>query len=212
MLKKLVVLIAFCFIVCLPGCVTSSDTGGASNSGVTPSTQSASSDESQAAPTTKAEIAADDGAGVNPDTAPPTQSASPDDTPQLNNETPAPATETPITPDEGTAVTLIVSGKKLTFDGQQPIAKDGEVFVPVYGVFENLYGANDNKDAPFTVKLDETTRIVTVRNAWYNVTVTANDLSMIPLLEVAKAIDATVEWDKDAQTISVFYESMIKVE
>ncbi|MDR3239533.1 MAG: copper amine oxidase N-terminal domain-containing protein [Clostridiales bacterium] len=137
------------------------------------------------------------------------------DTPKAQTallETPVSTTEIVISDDSGTKVKLIVSGKELMFDGQQPIVKDGEVFVPVYGVFENLDGANGNQDAPFTVKWDETTSTATIRNTWYNVTVTANDLFMIPLLEVAEAIDATVEWDETAKTMSVFYESMIKVD
>ena len=128
---------------------------------------------------------------------------------------------------------VIVSGKEITFANQGAVIKDGEVFVPVVGVFEHLDGANENKDAPFTVNWDDQTSTATIKNRWYAVTVvsgeqaftcngkmvtpaappqTINGVFMLPLAAIAKAIDATTHWDESTSTISMFYESMVKAD
>ena len=112
-------------------------------------------------------------------------------------------------------INVIVSGKKLVFEGQQPVLKDGEVMVPVFGVFENLYGANGNKESPFTVNWDNKTSTATIKNRWYTVVAVSGEqdftcngnrimpivpqqmidgVFMLPLTAIAQAIDATVEW------------------
>lgn len=82
--------------------------------------------------------------------------------------TPIPPTWVEITTDDGTEITLNVSGKELTFDGQPPIIKDGEIFVPINGVFEHLTGPNGIAlQPPFTAKWDESTTTATIANHWY---------------------------------------------
>ena len=131
---------------------------------------------------------------------------------------------------EDVAVTIIVSGKKLIFDDRQPVLKDGEVYVPVFGVFEYLYGANNNKNAPFTVNWDDKTSTATIKNRWYTVIVASGEqiftcngdsimpaapqqiidgVFMLPLTAIAQAMEATVEWEAETNIISIFYESMI---
>ena len=112
-------------------------------------------------------------------------------------------------------INVIVSGKMLVFDEQQPVLKDGEVLVPVFGVFENLYGANGNKESPFSVNWDNQTSTATIKNRWYTVVAVSGEhdftcngnrvtpivpqqmidgVFMLPLTAIAQAIDATVEW------------------
>ena len=150
-------------------------------------------------------------------------------TSSMSTTSPAPVESTPNTGEE-VPVIVIVSGKRLVFDDRQPVSKDGEVFVPVYGVFEYLDGANGNKTAPFAVNWDEQTSAVTIKNQWYTVVIasgeqdftcngdlitpaapqqTIDGVFMLPLTAVANAIEATVEWDEETNTISIFYESMI---
>jgi hypothetical protein len=152
--------------------------------------------------------------------------------PNGTTQTPKPATDIEITVDNGTEVKIIVSDEELSFDGQQPIVKDGEVLVPVLGVFEHLLGANENTDAPFTVKWDEATSTATIRNSWYTVVIikgehtftcnnksldtsvplqTINGVFMLPLKAIAEAMGVTVEWNQTTKAISVFYESQIKI-
>ena len=125
---------------------------------------------------------------------------------------------------------VIVSGKEIAFGSQAAIIKDGEVFVPVMGVFEHLDGANGNKNAPFFVNWDDTTATATIRNQWYTVIATSGEQGftcngnrvtsaappqtingelMLPLTAIAKAIDATAQWDDENSAISIFYESMV---
>ncbi|MCL2146473.1 MAG: copper amine oxidase N-terminal domain-containing protein [Synergistaceae bacterium] len=147
---------------------------------------------------------------------------------------PVPAPEPVLAPDNQNTgyakARVIVSGKEITFDNQQAIIKDGEIFIPVKGVFEYLEGANGNKDAPFTVVLDESSSTATIKNRWYTVKVTSgeqtftcngnriafnapaqkiNGTLMLPLLAIAEAMDVSTVWDDASSTISIFYESMI---
>ena len=166
---------------------------------------------------------------------PPTQTTPPNSKMQGPDSESKAQTAPPITsaPAADMDITVIVSGQKISFSGQKPVAKDGEVFVPVLGVFENLTGANGNKSAPFSVKWDETTSTAIISNIWYTVKVTAgedmftcsgangattthsapsqtnNGVFMLPLRAIAEAIDATVEWSEATRTVSIYYESMI---
>ena len=126
--------------------------------------------------------------------------------------------------------TVIVSGKEIILEKQAAIVKDGEIFVPVFGIFEYLEGANGNTDSPFTVFWDNQTSTASIKNRWYAVVATSgkqyftcngrqvtpaaaqqtiNGEFMLPLKAIAKAIDATTHWDEAKSTISIYYESMV---
>ena len=190
-MKKMVLIAALCFTVCLSGCGLGTDKDGRGSENAAPSSQSME----------------------------PTPQATEQKHPTESVSAPKPATEVEIPDEDGSEVKLIVSSKVLTFDGQQPVVKDGEVLVPVHGIFEHLLGANGQTDAPFTVKWDETTSTATIHNSWYTVVVTEgkqtftckgkdsdeksitpdvppqriNETFMLPLKAIAEAITATVE-------------------
>ncbi len=260
--KKIILQLVICFVICFSGCSQKADIDSADSSGMTLSAQPTGQYENQTQPMPQSEVSQTPVPALTPDTPElsnkvsqtPAPTSTPD-TPELSNkvsQTPVP-TSTPDTPKVSHKVSqtpktttkptsknqgvsykeakVIVSGKEITFDGQQAIIKDGDVLIPVYGVFEKLEGANGNKSAPFTVKWDETASVATIRNSWYTVTATAGEetitcngktitpavppqtidgVFMLPLRAVAKAIDATVDWDETAATISIFYEAKIR--
>lgn len=207
-MKKVILTAALCLTVCLSGCgpIVRENTTGSEN----------------AAPSSQP-------------TAQPSQTTE-QKQPDASASDRKPSTEVEIPDVDGLEVQLNVSSKALTFDGQQPIAKDGEVLVPVYGVFENLTGAHGNTDAPFTVQWDESNSTATIQNSWYTVVVTQgkqtftckgkglddksiksavppqmiNGTLMLPLKAIAEAITATVEWDESTGTVSMYYKPMIK--
>ena len=84
---------------------------------------------------------------------------------------------------DGTPVTIILQGRQLQFDGQGPVMLGGEVFVPVYGVFEymELHGVTN-----FTIGWDEAVynnssaviNIVTIQNSDRIVTVVEGESSV----------------------------------
>gem|GEM_PF-1553219 len=148
----------------------------------------------------------------------------------MQTQAPAPDNHDSANANAYANVTVVVSGKATTFVGQQAIYTDGEVFVPVHGVFEHLDGANGNTDSPFTVGWDSQLSTATIKNRWYTVIITSGEQGficngdrvtpaapqriidgefMLPLMSITKAIDATVQWDEEKNTISIFYESMI---
>lgn len=231
---RAIVALTICFAICLSGCDL---------------TNSHSTDDGTATPTLTP-TAPQNGESIPPASAStpkyiPTPASPPSDEPQSSDPAPAQfdSEPTPTTPaptpehppaasdtNNGTEVRLIVSGQALTFNGQQPVLKDGEVFIPVYGVFEHLLGANDNDSALFTVKWDASA--VTIRNSWNTVVIVEgeptftcngatitpalppqiiNGTFMLPLKAIAEAIDATIKVDEAAGTVSMFYEGMIRI-
>ena len=224
-MRKATIGFAVCLALVLPGCGRDPNIGGASGGDAQPM-QTARAAEPAAVPTLPAESATmptlptglSDGQGVRPIE----ENLSEDLLEDLLEDLPPPQAPTPAT--------VIVSGKEIAFDGQQAVAKDGEVFVPVKGVFEHLDGANGNKDAPFAVDWDGQTSTATIKNRWYTIIATSgeqffycngervapaappqaiNGEFMLPLMAIANAIDATAQWDKANNTVSIFYESMV---
>ena len=232
-MKKVFISLMTCLALCLSGCGWGADAytplphpeavqvgSRADDNKATPSYESVAAPESAATPAHEPTAAPENDI---PQTHEPTPES---DIPQTS--------ESVSTPDnQGSSHTeaqLIVSGKAITFDGQGAIIKDGEVFVPVIGVFEHLYGANENKDSPFTVNWDEGTATATIKNRWYTVIVTSegqtftcngNQIAftvppqkidgtlMLPLRAIAEAMDVSVVWDAATSTVNIFYESMI---
>jgi len=185
MLKKVVLLLVSCFAVYLSGCSPSVETGNGNDSGVITPTQSASSTQTTMQNETPQQpgIAEQPGAAAKSD-----EAKSPDLTERHNKYTasddsfnifyfkddgteftPIPPTWVEITAQDGTEVKLIVSGKELTIDGQPPIVKDGEVFVPIHGVFEHVTGAYGDTSAPFMVNWDAAASTATITNSWFTV-------------------------------------------
>jgi hypothetical protein len=147
-----------------------------------------------------------------------------------------PPTLVEINLNDGDEVKLTVANKKLTFNGQQPVMKGGEVFIPVNGVFEYLI-ENSNEVTPYIVTMDESSSTVTIKNSEFtikiiegektftssykingrgelqNETITPNPPQqringefMLPLKAIAEAIGAVVKWDEATGTVSMFYD------
>lgn len=228
---KIIIPLVFCFAICIAGCSKKASIDSAENEGaVSPAQTALPVEASQQLDSTP--LPQDEAPQTPDSTDIPQDVVSP--TPELTETSQNDILQTPIstvTNDiaENDGIKVTVSGKELTFDGQQPIHKNGEVLIPVYGVFEKLDGANGNKDAPFTVKEDDATSTVTIKNKWYTVSITEekqtftcngkeitagtpsqriNGVLMLPLRAIAEAMDVTVEGDEAAGTISIFYESM----
>ena len=173
----------------------------------------------------------------------PTNNASSDNTRSRYLDVPegyeiaTPPTEVQIGLANGTEIPLIVSGTELAFDGQRPIIKNGEVFVPLFGVFEHMViPANWQGISSFTTTWDEQTSTVTIRNSVAIVTITAGDTTlslvnvgaaqplimpsspiqrtlngelMLPLMPVAEALMACVVWDDNRGQLHLFFSSYI---
>jgi len=212
-MKKIIMVVTVCCALCLSGCFLREGTGNPNND--------INTRPSQTAP-------------VNTDTTPNDKTGNGSGTRFFTDDgtevTYVPATTVEITAADDTEVRLIVSGKELTFDGQKPVVKDGEVFIPVLGVFEHLTGAHGNTEAPFTVKWDEAATTVTIQNKWVTVIITKGEQSftykgqsispaeppqtingtfMLPLKAIAEAMDVSLEWDEAAGTVSIFHLSRV---
>jgi len=150
-----------------------------------------------------------------------------------NNETQTPDTTSPTTGintglTDGTKVKLFVSGKEVHW----AIIMGDEVLVPDYpytfGQLKDADGENaefwtltltshgpkDYKEGVtiynslYTIELVEGEYSFTCNDETFTLTVpaqTIDDEIHLPLLALAEAINATVEWDADAQAIHFFY-------
>jgi len=129
---------------------------------------------------------------------------------------------------DGADVPLVAMGERLIFDGQGPVMLDGEVFVPVLGIFDNL-----NPTYPFITAWDGDT--VTIRNPHVTVTITEipgqdssfehrltisfpsftpvtprvsaqriNGEFMLPLQSIAEAIGIEFEWVEERGEVHIF--------
>ena len=130
--------------------------------------------------------------------------------------------------EDGADVPLVVMGEKLSFEGQGPVMLDGEVFVPVVGIFDNV-----NPIYPFITAWDGDT--VTIRNPHVTVTITEvpgqdstfehritrpfpgfmpvvpripaqriNGEFMLPLQPIAEAIGIEFEWVEERDEVHLF--------
>ena len=217
-LIKVIVTIA-CFLMFLSGCSANK----ANNADIT----SHAPGESSTGATTPTPHAA-------PENDTPTDgSMSPDPSNLKNNETQTPDTTLPTTGintglTDGTKVKLFVSGKEVHW----AIIMGDEVLVPDYpytfGQLKDADGENaefwtltltshgpkDYKEGVtiynslYTIELVEGEYSFTCNDETFTLTVpaqTIDDEIHLPLLALAEAINATVEWDADAQAIHFFY-------
>ncbi|MCL2356021.1 MAG: stalk domain-containing protein [Defluviitaleaceae bacterium] len=135
-----------------------------------------------------------------------------------------PPTQVEIGVANGTEIPLVVSGNEIIFNGQRPVMHNNEVFVPIFGVFENLALPSNwpTNISAYTVSWDEQT--ATIRNSVKIITLTRGESTltgmyagetqpmifpltspvqkingewMMPLMPVAEAIMACVIWDDE---------------
>jgi len=146
-------------------------------------------------------------------------------------------TEVQIGLADGIEIPLVASGTKLTFGGNRPVMKNGEVFVPLHGVFERLtIPANWSGISPFTVSWDEESSTATIGNSVAIVTIIEGDTTlavantgapdplimplnspiqringelMVPLMPIAEAIMACVIWDDSEGNLHLFFSSYL---
>ena len=84
--------------------------------------------------------------------------------------------------EDGTPVTIILQGRELQFDDSGPVMLGGEVFVPVYGVFEYMefFGVTNFAvgwdEVVSTRDLGSVVNIVTIANSDRIITVTEGEL------------------------------------
>ncbi|MCL2386062.1 MAG: copper amine oxidase N-terminal domain-containing protein [Defluviitaleaceae bacterium] len=129
---------------------------------------------------------------------------------------------------DGAYAPLVVMGERLTFDGQGPVMLGGEVFVPVFGVFDGV-----NPVFPFVTSWEGD--IVTIRNPHVTITITEvtggdatfehiltpsfsgfrpvvpslpaqriNGEFMLPLRPIAEAIGVEFEWVEERGEVHLF--------
>ena len=113
---------------------------------------------------------------------------------------------------------VTIDGRRVDFDGQNPVIEDGRVLVPVRGVFEQL---------GFVVSWDGGTRQVTLTNDDYMISLTigsalftvngANHVSdvpaqiiggrtMLPIRAVLESAGYGLDWDEASRTVLILSE------
>jgi len=112
------------------------------------------------------------------------------------------------------AISVIVNGKKLSFD-QNPIIYNSRVLVPLRGIFEEL-GATVTwdgstktitaKKGDITISLEIDSAVIMVNNERYIFDVPAkliNGRTLVPVRAVAEAFGAYVNWDNNTSTVNI---------
>ena len=122
-------------------------------------------------------------------------------------------------------VTVMVNGNKLDFD-QPPIIKDGRTLVPLRAIFEAL-GAEVlwlEDEQAIAAQSGDTTIVMQIGNkrfgkmtshddgVFYDLDVPpeiVNDRTLVPARAVAEALDCSVNWDENTQTVTISSEKWI---
>ena len=135
-----------------------------------------------------------------------------------------PPTQAQINLPDGAVVPIIIHGNRL-YHEQSPVMLGGEVFVPVFGVFERV-----NQTYPFTVTVSVDSQI-TIRNEHAIITLTEgettlssvfithpgsstitlehppqsiNGILMLPLRPIIEAIGVELEWHEESGSVHLF--------
>jgi hypothetical protein len=110
------------------------------------------------------------------------------------------------------SITVIVNGQQVQFD-QPPLERQGRVFVPLRGVFENL-GASVVYDNG-TINATDNGTMVQLHIGSTNATVNGNteqldvapfeigSRTFVPLRFVSQALGASVDWDNNTSTVTI---------
>jgi len=134
------------------------------------------------------------------------------------NYTPITSTSTMITLKIGSPyITINGISKKIDAQGNKPIIKDGRTLLPIRTLIESLGGKTDweAKERKVTITLNghsiilwigKTTALVDGNKVTLDVaSQIINDRTYIPLRFVAENLNASVQWDQSAKTVTIYY-------
>ena len=109
-------------------------------------------------------------------------------------------------------VTVIVNGQRMSFD-QPPILKNGRVFVPLRGIFEQLGASVVYANGQINATKGRTTVSLTIgsNQAVVNGQSTTLDVApfivgartLVPLRFIAQSLGATVNWNDSTSTVTI---------
>ena len=114
-------------------------------------------------------------------------------------------------------ITINGISKKIDAQGNKPIIKDGRTLLPIRTLIESLGGKTDweAKERKVTITLNghsiilwigKTTALVDGNKVTLDVaSQIINDRTYIPLRFVAENLNASVQWDQSAKTVTIYY-------